>query len=291
MNFQLLAQHLHETALEAKAYFTTKHGARGFKVEMPLAEAASLRPTLSGHLGDRSIICVEVSESAYSPSLDTFVVECSSKSLPVKFFVAIPDARGDPDFSSNLKKAKARGVGILEIRNPTPELLLDAVSLSLFGVRSIDLKPYTPARKDALRQAEATFRNGNPVKGCQSVCEELEALTRVFAQRARADGWLRTLPPGVKKTRPLNFETGAWAKVLELLANDLDVTMVRKKSIQFTPTLITKARALTDIRNMTSHKPGSLKELMERDRKLRTAFENACDVLNDWNAAIKPLKV
>lgn len=291
MNFQLLAQHLHETANEAKSYFATKHGAKQFKAEVPLAEVTSLRPTLSGQLGDRSLICIEVSESAYSASLDTFVVDCSTKSLPVKLYVAIPDARGDPDFSNNLKRAKARGVGIVEIKNPAPILLQDAVSLSLFGVRPIDLKAYAAGRKDALRQAEATFRNGNPVKGCQSVCEELEALTRAFAKRTKAEGWWKTPAPGSAKPPAVNLDTGPWAKVLEALAASLDVTSARKKCPAFSLGLITKARALTDIRNMTSHRPASLRELIQRDTKLRTAFENACDVLADWSTATKPLKI
>lgn len=286
MSFQLLASHLHQTAEEAKAYFTQQHGAKNWQYETALPKIGSLKPTMQAELSGGGILCVEVSERAFSPTLDAFVIECCTKGYPVKLYVALPDTPADRDFAKNLKEAKVRGIGVVEIQGEESTILAEAVSLSLFGVRSIDLKRLPESVRDAARQAEATFKNGNPVKGCQSLCEELEAVTRAFAAESRTLGWWKSVPPGTKENA-LNLQTGAWAKVLERLRVRLDYQVSRKKCPGVTTSLIGKAQVLTDPRNSTSHKPKDLSEIIERDRKLRTLFEQSADTLIEWVTAAK----
>lgn len=290
MDFNLLAAHLHDTAKNAINYFRKEHGANGVKIECACEASESLKPTFSGRLSNGYILCVEVSERAYSPSLDTFVVDCSVKSYPVKLFVVIPNTQSDQFFAANFKQAKERGVGVIELIGNKATVLVEAVPLSLFAVRAPEAKHFPTKYREAIRTATSTFRNGNPVKGCQTICEELEAITRKFAIASRKAGWWKAPPPG-QKPKKINLENGAWAKVLEELDKQLDYKIVKQTCPLFSDKLVTKARALTDSRNLTSHKPGTVKEIIQRDRELRTIFENSCDVLRLWHDAIKPLKI
>jgi hypothetical protein len=290
MSFQLLAPHLHATALAAKKYFAAEHGAKGFGHETTVDRYLSLKPTLSAHLSDGCILCVEVSEKAYSNSLDTFVVECSTRCFPVKLYVVVPSARGDPDLASNLRKAKDRGVGVVEVTDTGAFALAEAVSLSLFGLRKNLIGGFPKSKRESVRQAEQTFLNGNPVKGCQSLYEELEATTRAFAKRSKADGWWRAPHQGEAKPSA-DLDTGPWATVLRELNTFLDLKSCRKACPLMGDVLIASARGVTDPRNLTSHKPNNLKTIIERDKKLRTWFENSSDLLKNWYEATKPLRL
>jgi hypothetical protein len=290
MSFQLLAPDLHATAHAAQKYFAAEHGAKGFHHETIVGKNLSLRPTLSAHLSDGCILCVEVSEKAYSNSLDTFVVECSTCSLPVKLYVVLPSSKGDAEFGPNLRKAKARGVGVIEIGDTGASACAEAVSLSLFGVRRIVMSEFPKGRRESVRQAEQTFLNGNPVKGCQSLYEELEAVTRAFAKYSKAQGWWRA--PYQGEVHPsANIETGSWATVLRELGTFLDLSSCQRKCPLMKDALIASVRAVTDPRNLTSHKPNKLRAIIERDRKLRTWFETSSDLLKVWYEATKPLKL
>lgn len=290
MSFLALAPQLHPTALAAKKYFSEEYGAKNFAIEEAIADQLSLRPTLTGHLSHGYLLCIDVSASAYSNSLDTFVVECVQGGFPIKFYVAIPSAKEDKDFASNLKKAKQRGVGIVEIANNHKHRFLSAVSLSLFGLRPATINDYPKAKRETIVQARETFLSGNPVKGCQAMYEELEVITRAFAIRARDEGWWKTQKPGEPKA-PKKLDTDPWATVLKSLERLLDYNACRKKCPQMRDVLIVSARGVTDPRNLTSHKPSSLKKLIERDTRLRTWFETAQDLLKDWYKAVRPLKI
>ena len=292
MNLHLLASHLHPTAKAAVRYFGKEHGARNFKGEYIIASDLSLKPTLSASLDNGCILCVEVSERVYSNSLDTFVVECTSKSFPAKLYVVVPSLKGDPDLAANLRKAKERGVGVVEIPDEStpPFTACEAVSLSLFGLRRVDTKEFPKNKRESIHQAEATFLNGNPVKGCQSLYEELEVLTRAFAKRSLAEGWWRSVHVGEAKPKE-NLDVGPWARVLAELGRFLDMTACRKKCPLMNEGLIGSARGVTDPRNLTSHRPSNLKKIIERDKRLRTWFESTHDLLKAWYEATKPLKL
>ncbi len=107
MTFKLLAPHLHETAIAAKKYFAAEHGATHFQIEAEVDAELSLKPTFFAQLRNGYLLCVEVSEKAFSNSLDTFVVECSSRGFPVKLVVALPSAKGDPEFAAILHRLLA----------------------------------------------------------------------------------------------------------------------------------------------------------------------------------------
>ena len=292
MRFSLLAQNLHPTAEAAREYFARNHGAKGFRSESAIDGDINfcLKPTLLAKLNDGGILCIEVSERAYSNSLDTFVVECSARTFPVKLYVVIPSMKGDPEFSANLRKAKERGVGVIQLNEEGSFLATDAVSLSLFGLHKLKLGEFPKDKREAVRQAEQTFLDGNPVKGCQQLFEELEAVTRAFAIRSKAEGWWRA--PHVGEPPPkAKLAKGSWANVLRELDKFLDWKSCHKKCPLLKESLLSSVRGVTEPRNLTSHKPSAISDIVERDRKLRTWFENVGDLLKSWHATTKHLKL
>lgn len=290
MSFKLLAPHLHSTAVAAKKYFTKELGAKQFHDETIVDKDLPLTPTLTAHLSNGYFLCVEVNEKAYSNTLDTFVVECSMRCFPVKLYVVLPSAKGDLDFAANLRKAKDRGVGVVEISDEGESVFAEAVSLSIFGLRKNQLNEFPKSKREGVRLAEQTFLNGNPVKGCQSLYEELEVVTRAFAARSKSEGWWRS--PHQGETRPsTNFEKGPWAKVLKELETFIDLRSCRKKCPLMKDGLIAGALGVTDPRNLTSHKPTKIKDIIQRDKKLRTWFESTSDLLKSWYDATKPIKL
>jgi hypothetical protein len=232
-----------------------------------------------------------VSPRAFSNTLDTFVVECSTRGFPAKLYVVVPEAKGDPDFASNLKKAKSRGVGVIEVPEAgSPYVFSDAVPLSLFGLRRPDITKFPAKKREAVKVAEATFLNGNPVQGCQALYAEIEAVTRAFAERSKAEGWWRS-PHSGEAGPSVDLKIGPWAIVLDELARFLDLKNCKKICPKMTPAMLAGARSLTDPRNLTSHKPQSVAAITDRDAKLRTWFEGAADLLRNWFEAVSPLKL
>lgn len=290
MNFQALAPQLHATAIAARKHFSAEFGAKAFEIEAVVDEQLSLRPTLKAKLANGYILCVEVSDRAWSNSLDTFVLECVQKGFPVKFCVVVPLASADKDFSTNLKKAKDRGVGIFEIAELSKHQYLAPVSLSLFGLRLTPINDFPKPKREPILLARETFLTGNPAKGCQTMYEEFEALTRQFASRSHALGWWKAQESGDPKD-PKDFQKDPWASVLRALERRLDMEACRKVCPKMSDTLIIGARSTTDPRNLTSHKPDSVKKLLERDKRLRTWFETSQDLLKDWLIALKSMKL
>lgn len=293
MTFKILADDLHQTGELAIKYFKQTLGAKKIKVETAVECRVKLplQPTFIGELNNGNILCVEVSNRVYSNTLDSFVVECSNAGLPVKLYIVVPHAKKDRDLAGNLKKAKSRGVGVVEIAADGADTTYsNALSLSLFGLRRFNVPSFPSAKREIISQAELTFLNGDPVKGCQSLFEELEAHTRAFAIRSENEGWWRQPHTGEKRLTKF-LAKDPWAKVLHDLSTFLDFKKSRVKCPGVTSALIAKATGSTDLRNLTSHKPSTTKEVIDRDRKLRTWFETTGDVLQSWYAATTPLKL
>src|SRR5258706_6399282 len=115
MQFKYLSAALHPTAAEVVKHFRDNYGLIGFKPEEPVHSDIGFTPTLHAVNKKYHIVCVEVSEQVYPPSLDAFVLKAKNLSLPVLLYVAVPSGLPQSEFNSALKQAKENGVGILEV--------------------------------------------------------------------------------------------------------------------------------------------------------------------------------
>ena len=280
MSYQYLAQHLHETADRARTYFAETYNAKRFLCEDAVEDDLPLRPTWQADLAGGCKLCVEVNESAFSPSLATFVTKCASRGMPVRLWVAVP-AGGSS--GKEVREARELGVGIVEVGDDGVHEVHRAVTLSLFGLRRIDLKKVPRKHRESLKKAGDAFLDGMPESGCQSVCQELEALTRLVAEHTynKPDWWKDRANLNLA---PRFFAVDSWAKMLETFDEKILPQKAQINGKPLNKALIAGARSHTDWRNSLSHKPKTLKALQTRDAKLRTMFEVTRDLVVEWYA-------
>jgi hypothetical protein len=274
MQYRILSPQLHSSADQVVRYFRRHHGASSLEVEVPVWPGGKLKPTVVGKLPDHHILCVEVNEAGYIDSLDAFVLDCSREGLPVKFYIAMPRESGKTTFKDTIRLARARGVGIIDIHGEDCEVLIAPVSLSLVNVQRIQINRFPVRYRHALEEAQATFLNGDPAKGCSRVYDELENISKRIAAK------LQLKHPallGGADTYKIS-----WAAVLKALA-----TVANPKLNGLNDALIGSLLGITPYRNESGHKPKSKAELVRRDRQLRTRFEISVNILEDLAKAAK----
>jgi hypothetical protein len=278
MKYRALAEALVPTAEAVRKHFMTAKGVRKFKAEAEVGPSFSYRPTLLGESEDYSLVAIEVNEGVYTDSLGVFVLECLGDGLPISLFVAAPAGGGDAQLMGLVRQAKRKGFGVVEVHGKTVRPLVPALSLSLTGLRPIDYKRFPKASRQRLAQAEETFLNGDPAKGCGRVYDLIELRTRSIAiEIDRLGLWKGSAS---SKSRPkFNFGKGPWAKLIELVNDYADFAQFPTHGLHIDKALWGRIRGLTPHRNESGHEPSTREELQERNRQLRTRFEHAVDAL------------
>jgi hypothetical protein len=282
--YRILPQPLHSIADDAIGWFITNWGVKknAVKIEEAAFDGAELRPTFTVPTQDHCALCVEVSEHVYASHLNAFVLHCLREALPVKLFIARSADASDPYYSRNLREAKLAGVGIIEISGNKGQMVQNALSLSLAALRPIAVKLFPPKYRMALSNAEQTFRDGYPDEGCAVVYKELEDAFRRCAKKCVKKGWWPN-PGG------MNIEKDSWANVIRKW--DKDILRDGWPCPDLNQALSARLIGVAPFRNATAHKPKNQKELIKRDRELRTRFEGGIDLLRDFLEAAKPLKI
>jgi len=293
MTFRVLGESLHATAEAALKFFSNELGIgkTKFKVETPIHNDLSYRPTIHVVTEDYHYLCIEVSNDPYVTFLDSVVIECRQLGLPVRLYVARPKSLpSSSNFAHQLSQAAKRGVGLVEV-NPSGsgDIIRDALSLSLSGVRPLDKKDCPRRYKSSLTNALRTFLNGNPAKGCLDVYEEIEDLTRRIAVRLDKQSLWRTPRKGEKM--PSLSSPCSWNKTANHIHNWTSFSKLKPLCPELSKTLIAQLIGITRKRNQTAHKIRKASDLIKRDRKLSTMFEEAVDLLVELHSAAKPLRV
>ena len=193
MNYRHLPELLRPIADAAISFFRRDWGISRFYVEQPIDAAIEYRPTVYAVTSDHHFLCLEVSERPYPTGLDGFVLDCVRNCIPVRLFVVLSAGPKGSDYDRDLNRARTNGVGILEISAATVVVINEPLSLSLIGVRRIERHKFPRKYRLALSLAETTFIKGNPAKGCSTLYDEIEALTRRIARRVDVNGLWRSL--------------------------------------------------------------------------------------------------
>jgi hypothetical protein len=271
-SYKILAPGLHETADAAINWFIEKWGLQQSRItiETPFDPDINFRPTFVAALADGHILCIEVAGNIYSNTLDSVVLDCLAKGLPVKLVVASPKSK-DPDYSTKLKSAKRAGVGVFEVDSQSGLMIQVPLSLSLAGLRSLELKDFPKRYRQPLQHAHQMFRDGEPSKACSLVYDELEGACRNLGKRC--------IKKGLWSSKGLKVESDAWATVMRSLDQGLNRSDPHAKKI--TSALIARIIGITSHRNESGHKPKNLRERSRRDQELRTRFEGGVDLLKD----------
>jgi len=289
LEFRALSAELVPVAMAARNFLSGQDGARKFRAESAIAEQFAYRPTLLAEASDKSLIAVEVSEGSYTAPLVEFVLDCQRESLPIRVFVAVP-VGGPPGAILQLhRRARQLGIGVLEVDGRRVTRPVPALSLSLWGLRPMTQQRFPKRLRARLSQAEDTFRNGNPAKGCGGVYDALESQSRAVAWEIdRRRLWKASTS---RKGHGRNwFEKHAWANVLEYVDTYVDAQTMDSNWLPFDRALWSRVRGLTPHRNESGHEPKSLRKLQARDRELRTRFEHATDCLAELVAAFPRIR-
>jgi hypothetical protein len=289
MNYRWLSESLHPTADAAMAYFRREWGISGFRIEKPIHDDVEYLPSLSATTPDYHWLSIDVSETAYPKGgLDQFALDCKNRGLPVKHFVAMRADSRDPDYQYNVRRARASGIGLLEVKGSSGTIIYNALSLSLTGCRPIDKKLFPPKYRSSLINAETVFKDGDPAKGCSNVYDEIEALTRAIAKRTLKSGaWVKSVSgSGLPK---MDLDKDPWKNVTMAMIRHCDFKTNGLPDI--TDELLSRVVGIIPYRNETGHKPKKVADLLKRDSQLRTRFETAVDILSDMVQAARPLRI
>lgn len=283
MPYTFLDQSLQKTADAVFKWLVGHWGIRKSKIKVEAEVYPDLRfcPTFTATAQDQSIVCVEVSNVAYSNLIDEFVLGCQEKGLPVRLFMAVPTGLKQRKFQENLKRAKRACVGIIEIDTQSHNPVQNALPLHLSNVRPIQLREFPPPFRQALQEAERAFRDGHANKACAEVYDLLEDAFRRVAQKCYDKGiW--------PNSSSLRIRTCSWAKLIRDIDKNIDRTKPSGKPI--TDILCGRILGVTPHRNQSGHIP-SLAERIRRDRELKTRFEHAVDLLREFLAVAKKFKI
>jgi hypothetical protein len=281
MPYRLLVPQLSPVADGVAAFLKRQWGVRGLKVEKSAYREIKPIPTFHAGMTDHHMLWVEVSNRAYPTHLDGIVADCMLHGLPVRLVVAVPSGLKGKVFHEDLSRARSRGVGVIAVEGNDGQVLGNALSLSLAGVHPISRTEFPARFRYALAQAEATFREGNPAKGCDDLYAIIEDVSRKVAKASNAAGFWRA------GSAPPAFDRGPWDTVMQSLVKNLDVS----KCNYFGDNILHRIIGVTPYRNKVVHIVKTAAELRARDGMLRTRFEDAANILLELVTDAKPLKL
>lgn len=287
MPYTFLPMELWQIADDVAGFYASHWGVAASTVKREEAVPGGdlgFRPTLHASSRDHHLICVEVALSPYSQSLDSFVLACKNEGLPVRLYVAVPESSA-PTFQADLRRARSNGVGVLEQSPAGIQIITEAQPLSLTGLRRPDFSAYRAGLRASVHHAVQTFCGGDPAKGCSNVYDELENVTRRLAGAAKKAGAWRGLADGETSPKLGNIATAPWQPLTRTLLRHLDSGKLRRPRV--TEALLGRVLGITTHRNEAGHKPKTRTGLRTRDSRLRTRFEEACDLLQEFDSACR----
>jgi hypothetical protein len=285
MIYKALPENLQAHADRIAVYLREDRGVTHFKPEEPIDSDIQYRPTIQGTSPDKYIVAVEVQDRLDTSFLDSVVIDCATRAVPVKLFLAFPEPAAAVPHQV-VERIHKKGLGLIEVRAAGPVALVEALPLSLFGYR-LDRFRFPAKLRGTLLEVDNTFRSGSPPKACSVVYEEIEDISRKIIKKTKKKKMWRKLRAGEKPSK-LDLDNGPWEKVLEQFE---DFYLVNKKKVpDLTSNLIHRIEATTTPRNQSAHKPKTLKERIQRDQEIRTRFESAVDLLFDLVKVLSEVK-
>jgi len=282
--YRALPDELVPYASAAIKYFAAQYGVKSPRIEDQIRPTIAYRPTLQFTDSEQALVCVEIVDQKIPDSMSQVVLSMRNEGLPIKLWVGLPAGRNARIDTSMLKFCKENGLGLLELTHPNiGNEITHALSQSICGLRPFDLTQYPAHRRQALKSAIETFRTSNPSKGVSEVYDEIEHLTRAIGRKASSKaGFLR-------RVATFDWETESWQNVAEFLEKNFDRAAAGCDALK--ANLFVKVATLPSQRNQSAHKPVNVAKRIDRDRRLRTRFEEAMDTLHDLAKAARPLRV
>lgn len=282
LRFTFLAPALHPVAERVGSHFRNDQGVTRLRPEVEVDPEVHYQPTLVGVGEDGYTVCVDVTDGPFTGSLESVVLACGSRNLPVKLYLAIPEGVSDTVFRDTHGKCQEHHVGLIVV-GARCRVVENSMPMTFLGFRRPDKSKFPRKYRQALADAENLIETGDPAKGCSLVYDELEALTRRIAEWVLDNGYVDLTTPIPK----MDLEAGPWAKVIELVDRHADFAQLKTTAPSLDHALLSRLAGIVPYRNATGHKPANRRERMIRDAQLRTRFEHAVDTLLDVSQAVR----
>jgi hypothetical protein len=271
--YNLLPAHLHKIADAAMAVIKTRYNLTDPIIESSIDSSIGWQPTLLWKVNTGYIAC-EVHETPMPPVIKSAFGDISTSGIPVRVIVAHPanDTISQSEFIKESNEVKRYGCGLVSINDD---------SSGTFQFQGIDIPLYFPVPKYSqfnkkmqadIQKAYEFYINGDPRHGVQELGQVIENIITHLAYQAKKKGTLTKggFPPA--KGKHYAFAT---------LVEDLMRENVIDNGI------LGRCRGFADDRNACSHRPKTIKQAIEVNKKLRTAMTGGLQILEEIPQKLK----
>ena len=273
-NYNVLPTHLRIIADAADEIIKVKYGLANTIVETAIHSSISWTPTLHWKTKLGYIAC-EVHEIPNPPSIRTAFGDGSTTDLPIKIIIAIPKNIhiSLADFIKGANEAKRFGCALLTINDDgTGEFQHEGIEIPLY-LPTPNFGNYNKKIRAEVQHAFELYINSDPRHGVQEIGQLIESIIIHLALQAIKK---RTLTKG-GYTNPANRKRYATGNLID--------DLMREKVID--NAILGKCRGFVEDRNNSSHKPKSVTQAIEVNKKLKNAMASGLQILEEIPAKLK----
>lgn len=248
----------------------------------------SLRPTLQWFDKKGSIIVCQVRDAnPYDPIIDIAYSQIISSGLPIKMFVSYLESENlsgnqVKEYYRDVRALKAKGIGVIKINdNYEGEIIHKAISLPLFITQAeIDLQRFVPKLQTKVQDTYDIYMDGtDPSKAIQEIGQLIEGSLKHLAKLAIRNRKLIHTDYNPNNGRSIRNPRNYYA--LSTLIDDLITDSIIHRGT------LGKCRGYCDERNDASHPVKNLKQLMAKEKKIKTNFLTGLSILEELPIKMK----
>jgi hypothetical protein len=270
--YKVLPSHLHTIADAAETIIKLKYGLGNALIETPIEQSLSWSPTLHWKTKVGFIAC-EVHETPFPVSVKTAFGDGTTIDLPIKIIVALPNSihRTQSDYIKESNDAKRFGCGLITINDDgTGSVQHLGIEIPLY----IPIPKFTNFNKKLRAEVQHAYElyiNSDPRHGVQEIGQLIENIMIHLAVQAKKKGKL--------------ISGGFVSSNIPYSQGNLIDDLMRDRVID--NAILGKCRGFVEDRNGSSHKPKSVKNAIEINRKLKNAMSAGLLILEEIPQKLK----
>lgn len=244
------------------------------KIEQAIDSSIKWRPHMHW-IQDYHIIACEVSNRPFPSNMNEIFAEISVGGQPIKIFVAYPlkNDLSSEELHNDIIKAKIYGIGLICVDDSKRCNIISKglpVNLVIPQTTVNDFSKYHKKLKPLIKNAVESYTDGYPKHGVQELGQLIESSIRYLAIKAKRLGHYSS-------GGDPNSDSYSFGKIVD--------DLIRERIIN--AAILGKCRGFVEDRNRVSHKPRSLKKVVELEIKLREDFLQGLRILEDLPIKMK----
>jgi len=270
--YKLLPAHLQPIADAAELVIKLKLNTGNPFVESAIDPKISWSPTFYWKTTTGFIAC-EVHESPFPVSVRLAFSDIIASGLPIKIIVVHPSntSRMQAEYIKELNEVKRLGCGVLTIGDDgIGSFQHQGIELSLF-IPPPKFSSFAQKIRAAIEHAYDIYINGDPRHGVQEIGQLIENAIINLADQAKKNGKLAS--------------GGFISPTVHYAQGNLIDDLMRDRIID--NAILGKCRGFVEDRNGSSHRPKSVKQTIEVNKKLKNAMAAGFLILEDLPKKMK----